>query len=294
MSKETTTIRDKEVDICFVIDATAHTQSVLRGMIEHANDLSNELQTRNRQANIKYGAVIYRDPVDYRELPSDSIPSDVQAQIKEIEERKKQERIHRLKEAGVYDEEYEKRKEEEVHNFDREKYPINKNVSIEFKSNIESLIDEIKKVESNGGNDDPEDWAGALKCALNELEWGEGSERCIVWIADANAHGRRYCGYDNHNEEERKLQPSIEEAAEKRIHFIGINVTKGIDDGCKRTLEEIRDIYSSAQGPSFIYEEFKPVFNADLFDDDNWPKDVIEQFMQTIKNALFNLGDDFF
>lgn len=289
------TIRDKPVDICFVLDATRSTQSVFTGMIDQVNDLAFDLRTNNRRANFHYGAVIYRDPVDYKvPPPSEPIPADIQAEIDAFEAKQKRERIEKLKAADLYDEDLEAQKEENAKHIDRVKYPVNKNVPIEFKENIENLIDELMKVECDGGNDDPEDWAGALKCALDELEWRDKSKKCIIWIADANAHGRKYCGYDNHNEEEGKLQPLIERIAEDRVYFVGINVVKGKDEGCKKTLQEIRDIYIAAGGPSFISEEFKPVYNEDLLGEDDWPQDVLEDFMQTIQRTLAKLGDDLF
>ena len=174
------------------------------------------------------------------------------------------------------------------------KYPVNKNVPIPFKENIENLVQELMKVECDGGNDDPEDWVGALTCALDVLKWRDGSKKCIVWISDANAHGRRFCGFDNHNEEEAKLPPLVERMAEDRVYFVGINVIKGEDTGCQTTLQEMRNIYQAAGGPSFISEEFKPIYNEDLYGEDDWPADILEDFMQTIQRTLSKLGDDIF
>ena len=265
-------IRDKPIDVCFVLDATQSSQRVFTSMIDHVNDLAFDLRTNNRRAAFQYGAIIYRDPVDYKEPPpSAPLPKDMQDEINAFEAKQKEERINRLKAADLYDEELEAEKEEISKHKDREKYPFNKNVAIPFTDNIEHLIQELMKVECDGGNDDPEDWVGALQLAFNDLEWRDNCKKCIIWIADANAHGMKFCGYDNHNEEESKLQLLVERMAKEKISFLGINIVKGDDEGCRLTLQKMREIYLNAGGVSFILDEFKPVDEEDLFGEDEWP-----------------------
>lgn len=146
------------------------------------------------------------------------------------------------------------------------------------------------KVECGGGNDDPEDWNGAIECALN-MDWRDGSKRCIIIISDANAHGKRFCGFDNHNEEENKLINAVKKLAEEKYYIIGINVMKGDDKGCMKTLQEMKDIYETNNGKSFVIEEFKPVYDEDLFGEDNWPQDVFDDFINTIQKSFTNLGN---
>lgn len=293
MSKKKQTVRDKPVDICFVLDATRSTQSVFTSMVNQVNDLAFDLRTNNRRAAFQYGAIIYRDPVDYKEPPpSAPLPKDMQDEINAFEAKQKEERINRLKAADLYDEELEAEKEENAKHIDREKYPVSENVAIPFKDNIEHLIQELMKVECDGGNDDPEDWVGALSLALDGLKWRDKSKKCIVWIADANAHGRRYCGYDNHNEEEPKLEPLVERMADERVYFVGINVKKGEDEGCQQTLQEMRTIYQNAGGVSFITADFVPEYNEDLYGEDDWPADVLNNFMQTIAKTIAKMPMD--
>lgn len=283
------TNQKSSVDICFVLDATRSTQSVFTAMIEQVNDISYELSVQNRSTNFHYGSVIYRDPVDYRKSPENKSESDIMRFIS-FENIRKYHRIWEMKKKGLYNEEYEQQKEENAKKYDRNAFPINKNVPIPFKKSIESLIVELMKVECDGGNDDPEDWVGALNCALHELEWRKNSKKCIIWIADANAHGKRFCGYDNHNEEEDKLPPLVKEMAEKQIYFAGINIMKDNDDGCRLTLHEIKDIYLSFNGPYFVHDEFKPKFDELYNCDNDWPSDVLNNFIHTLKNSLSKIN----
>jgi len=58
-------------------------------------------------------------------------------------------------------------------------------------TNIASLTKQIAKVKAIGGNDFPEDVAGGLSEVL-KLKW-EASTRLVIHIADAPAHGTKYC-----------------------------------------------------------------------------------------------------
>lgn len=297
------TNRDKPVDICFVLDATESTQSVFTGMIDQVYNLAFDLRTKNRRANFYYGAVIYRDPVDWRPPPpSFEMDADMKREFMEYEANEKAKRIQRLKDKGLYDEELEAEKEENAKHYDREKYPFNQNVPIPFVDDIEELVNELSKVECGGGNDDPEDWVGALQTAFT-LNWRDGSKKCLVWISDANAHGEKFCGYDDrHNDQVAEMEPLIRRLVEERFYFVGINVIKK-DQGCEITLREIKTMYENfcaeiytdpaVHPPKFTVEKFEPVYDEDLFGEDGWPADVLEKFMKTIYDTLAKMGDVF-
>ena len=61
--------RDKPVDVIFVLDATHSTQNVFTAMISNVDNIIFDLNQQFRRAVIYCGAVIYRDPVDYRRPP---------------------------------------------------------------------------------------------------------------------------------------------------------------------------------------------------------------------------------
>ena len=118
----------------------------------------------------------------------------------------------------------------------------------------ESMTEWLEDVQATGGGDGPEDYVGALECVFNKISWRQESKRAIIWIADAPAHGRRYCGHDNHQEEEPKLQPLVERLAREGYYFVALS----LDGGADRSFSEMRAIYQGAGGVSFAQESFKP------------------------------------
>ena len=173
-----------------------------------------------------------RDPVDYVDAKAPPIDPIYQKMIDDLIENKKKQSKKKMIDDDLWDDDFEKKKS----NFDRKKYPINANVPIQFTNDIENISIELLKVECDGGNDEPEDWAGSLLCALRDLEWRRDSEKYIIFITDSNANGKRFCGYDNHNEEEPILTHLIQQLATNKYYFCGINALVGNDkEGCKRT-----------------------------------------------------------
>jgi hypothetical protein len=222
--------RTKPVDLVFVLDATASTESVFESMRDQVADQAFAFHTQNREVLDSYGVVIYRDPVD---LPDDR------------------------------------------HEF------------FQLTDKREAVEEFLAGIKSYGGRDDPEDWAGALDIALHRMNWRDG-KKCIFWITDANAHGTKFSGdpRDRHNDQEPILERYIQEMARQRIYFVGINIMKGTDPGCERTLNAIRQIYDRAGGPSFQVETFRPIWDRDKFDGDGWPREVVEAFQETINATM--------
>lgn len=277
----------KQADICFVLDATESTQIIFAGMIEHVNDIACELKRNYSWADFKFAAVIYRDPIDYREPIFSPLSDELKAELDASKKKHEDERIKYIILKDLYDEDIEAQKKEYAKQIDLFKYPINKNVAIPFTHNIECLEQELMKVKCEGGNDDPEDWVGALTLALEDLSWREKSKKCIIWISDANAHGKRYCGYDNHNEEEPKLEPLVRQMANNNIYFVGINITIYDDVGCQRTLNEMREIYSDEyDSRCFIIENFKPSYEEIVAGNGEWPEVVLDNLMGTVSTSI--------
>lgn len=279
-------------DLVFVLDATKSTQPVFNSMIDQVNNIAIDLQIDYRKADFKYGAVIYRDPVDYREekgLPIDPQYKEVLDQIKAQE---KKDRDERIRKAGLDPAEVDEQIAERKSHYDLEKYPFDKNVVIDLNRDIESLIVELMKVQCGSGNDDPEDWVGALTLALHSIHWRENSKRAIVWISDANAHGKMFCGFDNHNEEADKMEPLIQEMANMRIHFVGLNIVRKGDRGCERTLRKMKELSEKYESRTFRIEEYATPDDA-LIDDDFWPENVMTGLMDTLNKSLKSLGNLF-
>lgn len=286
------TKRTVKTDIVFVLDATKSTQPVFNSMVDQVNDLAIDLKINFRKADFKYGAVVYRDPVDYKEargLPVDAESQKIVDQIKALE---KKERDEKLIANGLDPKEVDAQIEERRSHYDHEMFPFNKNIAIDFENDIENLIVDLMKVECGSGNDDPEDWVGALDLALHSLNWRENSKRAIVWIADANAHGKPYCGYDNHNDEAPKMDPLLQEMADMGIRFIGINVVRTSDRGCELTLQKMREKFLDYGGKSFRVEEFE-VPKDGYVDDEIWPDNAMKDLMDTISRSLRSMGSIF-
>jgi hypothetical protein len=115
----------------------------------------------------------------------------------------------------------------------------------------------LETVRATGGGDAPEDWVGALNSLLG-LEWRSTAIHAIVWIADAPAHGARYCGVANHQEEEPKFEPLVKRLVELKAQFFGLSIRPNEKThGANRTFSEIEKIYE-ATGSGFLckFQEF--------------------------------------
>lgn len=273
--------RDKPADVVFVLDATSSMQMVLTAMIKYIHNVHEELEFNFQRALFYYGAVIYRDPITYKPSPP-STPADPNDML-EFEKQK----IRDLKEKNLYNEEEEAMKKERKKHFDHIKYPENINVAIDLVSDFKKLKNELRKVDCGSGNDDEEDWVGALDLALNVISWRNESKKLIVWVSDSNAHGFKYSGKTDHQEEEAKLDALTKKMAESNIYFRGINVKKN-DNGCNKTLLEMQKIYNENGGKSFVIEELPFQKDVNLDDYDVSPgffNDFRQTILKTIRRA---------
>jgi hypothetical protein len=118
---------------------------------------------------------------------------------------------------------------------------------------IGALVNFLSHISAIGGGDGPEDWVGAYTLALNKMAWRQDA-KAIVHIADAPAHGARYCGYVNHEQESPKLGPLIAKVAKQGIRFFGFD----IGGGATRSFAECRKVYKAAGGWDFTVEAFVP------------------------------------
>jgi hypothetical protein len=118
-------------------------------------------------------------------------------------------------------------------------------------SDIDSLVAFLATVDASGGADTPEDWVGAYDLALNQIQWRSGA-KTIVHIADAPAHGERYCGVTNHEEETPKLAPLIERVARQGILVTALN----LNAGATLSFTECKTVYDAAGGRRYAIESF--------------------------------------
>ena len=116
-------------------------------------------------------------------------------------------------------------------------------------SNIDELVEFFKGVSATGGGDGPEDIYRALKITLEQTSWRTGP-KTIIFIADAPAHGRDYCGTQNHEDQNGLLAPLLKKIANKGIAFTGMS----INGGCDNCLTKMKQDYEQGDGPDFIIE----------------------------------------
>lgn len=248
------------LDVVYVIDATSSSQGIISTLRDRCQNISACFGEKyGRRVNPCYGCVLMRDPVD-----NDGRNG----------------------------------KEMDEHEF------LQLSPSFEPMELFLGKADEEIKHDGNetkylayGGGDEPEDWVGALRLAIENTDWRPSSKKMIIMLTDADAHGRKYCGYENHQEEEPKLAPLFTEMANQSIYFVGINIKRGggvvgdynipMHNGCERTLRECKEVYDSNGGRDFLIEDFVIERNEDgTINLDEYEDNVVDLLQQTIVGAF--------
>jgi hypothetical protein len=123
-----------------------------------------------------------------------------------------------------------------------------------FDPDEETLQNWVYAIEPKGGSHLAKGWADGFRLLCNLL-WRPDALRCVFWIADAPAHGRRFCNlaptFDRHPELESLLEPWVQKVAKLNVVFVGLALGVAL-------FSQIRVIYTLAGGPSFAIEEFHP------------------------------------
>ena len=135
--------------------------------------------------------------------------------------------------------------------------PGEKNKTYSLKRDVEILKRELGSERAHGGGDTPEDWVGAYEMALDNIAWRNGT-RLIIHIADAPAHGSKWYGKKNHEEENEKLYPLIKKAVVKKIKIIGFQV----GTSPKKSFDEFGKEYLKQGGEFYKIYEFKNGMSA--------------------------------
>ena len=130
---------------------------------------------------------------------------------------------------------------------------------IDLTDNVNSLPEQIGKINATGGGDLPEDWAGAYKMANEKISWRDGN-KVIIHLCDAGAHGKLFTKSDKYPEEEAKLIQELEKCALKKIKIYGYI----IKDDCRNSFEECSKIYRSKGGSFEIFDFISPELNMNM------------------------------
>jgi hypothetical protein len=131
--------------------------------------------------------------------------------------------------------------------------PTDAHQVFDLTKDAEALTTWLEDIRATGGGDGFEDFVGAIQMALTRISW-RGGKRALIWIADAPAHGRRWCGTENHQEEEGKLEPLVRRLAQEEFYMVGLSLNGGAD----RTFSEMKAIFEACRGKPFNTESFSP------------------------------------
>ena len=129
---------------------------------------------------------------------------------------------------------------------------------------IQELKINFGKIKADGGGDEPEDWVGAYSKAINNINWKDGT-KLIIHFADSPAHTKEFCGEDNHEEENGKLQKILKSCCEKNIKIIAIpirNIAQRSFTKCEEYYSEYRGFYKILQ-----FDEIKTNKISEYFSD---------------------------
>ena len=127
--------------------------------------------------------------------------------------------------------------------------PNDEHYFIQMCSDKNEIISSIKNVTAVGGGDESEDWNGAYEIALDRINWtSPNSNKIIIHIADAGAHGFEFSDGDRHLEEGPKFIKTIKKVAEKGFKIIAFPIGQAPN----KSFNKFKEIYIANNGYIFI------------------------------------------
>ena len=137
-----------------------------------------------------------------------------------------------------------------------------KHYFIQMCSDKNEIISSIKNVTAVGGGDESEDWNGAYEIALDRINWtSPNSNKIIIHIADAGAHGFEFSDGDRHLEEGPKFIKTIKKVAEKGFKIIAFPIGQAPN----KSFNKFKEIYIANNGYIFII--FNNLLDVNYFTD---------------------------
>ena len=109
-------------------------------------------------------------------------------------------------------------------------------INLELTDKYDSILQNIKDIEAQGGGDIPEDLCSALEFAKNK-KW-KGRSRITILVTDSPCHGKKYYdvqddeNYDNYpngDREGRNIEEYIKYLAENEISIFCLNINHSTD-----------------------------------------------------------------
>jgi Mg-chelatase subunit ChlD len=118
----------------------------------------------------------------------------------------------------------------------------------DFTANYEVIREIINKIEPDGGDDVPEDIAGAFELSLNK-KW-EGKAKIAILFTDSPCHGRKFHDLNQNQPDEKdkyldgvpdlNIEESIKKFAEKKISLFCVNLHQNMN----KMLKVFEDTYN--------------------------------------------------
>ena len=112
--------------------------------------------------------------------------------------------------------------------------------------NKDEFQNSIKNEQVRGGGG-PEDWNGAYEIAINQINWAKNSNKIVIHIADAGAHGVEFTPGDSYPDEGPKLVDNIKKVAQLGLKIIGFS----IESRALNSYKKFMDIYMQNNGKAY-------------------------------------------
>ena len=151
-------------------------------------------------------------------------------------------------------------------------------IDIDFTINYDKLENEIKKIEADGGDDIPEDVAGAFEMALKK-KW-RGDTKVALLITDSPCHGAEF---HNSNEikddydDDSNIKEKIHEFKDKNISLICFELSKNT----AKMFEKFEEEYNSQEINNFLY-----INKTKDLNDTSLIKKINDSFNSNLKNMF--------
>ena len=156
-------------------------------------------------------------------------------------------------------------------------------IEIDFTINNQKIKDEINKIEPEGGNDIPEDVAGAFTLALNK-SW-KGNTCIAILITDSPCHGKEFHELDQGNEkqkddyidgvsEQKSIENLIHDFKKKNISLICLK----LHNNTNKMFDKFKEYYKIENNETnFLYISK----NGNLSE-----KDIIQKILNLFNSRL--------
>ena len=138
-----------------------------------------------------------------------------------------------------------------------------KHYFFQMSSDKNEIFRAIQNVKAIGGGDESEDWNGAYENALNKINWtSPNSNKIIIHIADAGAHGQEFNNRDSHEEEGPKFIKTIKKVAEKGFEIIAFSIGQAPIN----SFNKFKEIYIKNNGYALvIFNDLLKIENLNAF-----------------------------